>query len=211
MIEVDVDNATKATVGFRRLLVYGTDFTARVAPTLDSGGATLEIVPLKPLTPSTGATNVGYLIVLTNGLRDTGGNAATPDRDYLTILGALPTCAGLTGSMNGICLLTGAQLQLTGAVLGGAVAASAVLTFSFSTEATADTMGIATATRAAGPDRRRRDGPQPAGAESPRCRRSRTSTSGSSQIPYYLDPAAPLTGHLGRGARRPAGACRPRT
>ena len=63
--------------------VYGTDYTARVAPTVDSGGATLEIVPLKPLTPSTGATNVGYLIVLTNGLHDTSGNAATPDRDYL--------------------------------------------------------------------------------------------------------------------------------
>ena len=30
MLEVDVDNATKATVGFRRLLQYGTDFTARV-------------------------------------------------------------------------------------------------------------------------------------------------------------------------------------
>ncbi len=86
---------------------------------LDSGGATLEIVPLKPLTPSTGATNVGYLVVLTNGLRDTSGNAATPDRDYLTIQSALPTCAALTGSMNGICLLTGAQLQLTSAVLGG--------------------------------------------------------------------------------------------
>ena len=165
MIEVDVDNATKATVGFRRLLVFGTDFTARVAPTLDSGGATLEIVPLKPLTPSTGATNVGYLIVLTNGLRDTSGNAATPDRDYLTILQALPTCAGLTGSMNGICLLTGAQLQLTGAVLGGAVAASAVLTFSFSTQATADTMNFAAALAQPGPIARRADRPQPSDAE----------------------------------------------
>jgi hypothetical protein len=57
---VDVDNATKATIGFRRALAYGTDYTARVATTFDSGGATLEIVPLKPLTPSTGATNVGY-------------------------------------------------------------------------------------------------------------------------------------------------------
>ena len=76
--------------------MYGTDYTARVAPTIDSGGATLEILPLKPLTPSTGATNVGYLIILTNGLQDTSGNAATPDRDYLTIMHALPTCAAIT-------------------------------------------------------------------------------------------------------------------
>ena len=89
VLEVDVDNATKATVGFRRALVYGTDYTARVQPTLDSNNATLEIVPLKPLTPSTGATNVGYLVILTNGLHDTAGNAATPDRDYLTITAGL--------------------------------------------------------------------------------------------------------------------------
>ena len=63
-----VDNATKATIGFARALVYGTDYTARVAPTTDSGGSTLEIVPLRPLTPSTGATNVGYLVILTDGL-----------------------------------------------------------------------------------------------------------------------------------------------
>jgi len=194
VIEVDVDNATKATVGFRRLLVYGTDFTARVAPTVDSGGATLEIVPLKPLTPSTGATNVGYLVVLTNGLHDTSGNAATPDRDYLTILQALPTCAALTGSMNGICLLTGAQLQLTGAVLGGAVAGSAVLTFSFSTEATADTMNIAAALAQPGPI-----GVVPTGLNlqmlNPALPPIADVYVGQLEIPYYHDPANPLSGH----------------
>ncbi|MGH8242693.1 MAG: Ig-like domain-containing protein, partial [Steroidobacteraceae bacterium] len=73
MFEVEVDNSTKATVGFERALVYGTDYTARVSPTVDSGGATLEIIPLKPLTASTGATNVGYLVILTNGLADMSG------------------------------------------------------------------------------------------------------------------------------------------
>lgn len=193
MIEVDVDNATKATVGFRRLLAFGTDFTARVAPTIDSNNSTLEIVPLKPLTPSTGATNVGYLIVLTNGLRDTSGNAATPDRDYLAILGALPTCAALTGSMNGICLLTGAQLQLTGAVLGAPLAASAVLTFSFSTQATADTMNIATALAQPGAI-----GVVPTGLNLQMLNAALPPIAdvyvGQLEIPYYLDPAAPLTG-----------------
>ncbi len=193
LLEVDVDNATKATVGFRRVLAYGSDFTAQVAPTVDSAGGTLEIVPLKPLTPSTGATNIGYLVVLTNGLHDTGGNAATPDRDYLAILAALPTCAALTGSMNGICLLTGAQLQLAGAVLGAPVAGSAVLTFSFSTQATADTMNIAAALAQPGPI-----GVVPTGLDlsmlNPALPPIADVYVGQLEIPYYLDPAAPLTG-----------------
>jgi hypothetical protein len=191
MLEVDVDNATKATVGFRRLLVYGTDFTARVATTPDSQGQTLEIVPLKPLTPSTGATNVGYLVVLTNGLTDTSGNAAAPDRDYLSILSALPTCAALTGTMNGICLLTGAQLQVAGAVLGPDIAGSAVLTFSFSTQATADTMGIAASLAQ----------PTPIVAVDTTFDLATLGIPGDAdiyagflEIPYYLDPAAPLDG-----------------
>ena len=98
MIEVNIDNATKATVGVRGLRVFGTDYTARVATTVDSAGSTLEIVPLRPLTRSTGASNVGYLIVLTNGLQDTSGNAATPDNDYLTIKNAQPTCASITNA-----------------------------------------------------------------------------------------------------------------
>lgn len=192
MIEVDVDNATKATVGFRRVLAYGTDFTARVSPTLDSGGATLEIVPLKPLTPSTGATNVGYLVVLTNGLRDTSGNPATPDRDYLAILSALPTCDALTGTMNGVCLLTGAQLQLTTAVLGAPVAASAVLTFSFSTQATADTMNIAAALAQPGAIAVTQTPFSLAALGIPG---SADIYAGTLEIPYYLDPANPMTGH----------------
>ena len=144
MIEVTVDNATKATVGVRRVLVYGTDYTARVATTVDSGGSTLEIVPLKPLTPSTGGTNVGYLIVLTNGLQDTSNNAATPDADYLAVKNAQPTCAAITNTtLNGVCLLTGAHLAIAGAV--GTPAANVVLSFSYSTQATTDTMGYAAA------------------------------------------------------------------
>ena len=145
MLEVDVDDLhNKATIGVRRPLVYGTDYTARVAPTVDSGGATLEIVPLKPLTPSTGATSIGYLVILTNGLTDINGNAATPDADYLAIKNAQPTCAAITNpSLNGICLLTGAHLAIANAV--GVPPAAVVLTFSFSTQATADTMNYAAA------------------------------------------------------------------
>jgi hypothetical protein len=150
VLEVTVDNATKATIGFRRPLVFGTDFAARTQRTGDTGfnpatgaGSTLEIVPLKPLTPSTGATNVGYLVILTNGLRDMAGNAATPDVDYQRIKTALPTCVSLTGTINGICRLTGAHLQIAGAV--GVNPANVVLTFSFSTQSTVDSLNILSA------------------------------------------------------------------
>ena len=190
-LEVDVDNATKATVGFRRALVYGTDYTARVAPTTDSGEATLEIVPLKPLTPSSGATNVGYLVILTNGLQDASGNAATPDRDYVSIKDAQPSCDALTGTLNSICLLTGAHLAIASAV--GVPAENVVLTYSFSTQSTADVMVAATATV---PD---------AGigavftglnlqALNPALPPIADVYVGQLAISYYLDPAAPLTG-----------------
>ena len=67
--------------------------------------------------------------------------------------------------MNGICLLTGAQLQVAAAVLGAAIVPNVVLSFSFSTEATADTMNIAAALAQPGLDRRRRDRLHSAGAE----------------------------------------------
>ena len=51
-------------------------------------------------------------MILTNGLQDTSGNVATPDRDYVSIKDAQPTCAALTGTLNSICLLTGAHLAI---------------------------------------------------------------------------------------------------
>jgi hypothetical protein len=191
VLEVDVDNATKATVGVRRPLVYGTDFTARVAATTDSGGATLEIVPLKPLTPSSGATNVGYLVYLTSGLEDTSGNAATPDRDYLAIKDAQPTCAALTGTLNSICLLTGAHLAIADAI--ALPRAAIVLSWSFSTQATEDTMGYAAQLTP----------PASLGvvatgltlqALNPQLPPIADVYVGQLAITYYLDPAAPLTG-----------------
>ena len=205
VLEVAVDNATKATVGFRRPLTFGVDYQARVQRTGDTGfnpatgsGGTLEIIPLKPLTPSTGATNVGYLVILTNGLRDIAGNAATPDADYQRIKAALPTCAALTGSINGICRLTGAHLQIAGAV--GVNPANVVLTFSFSTQSTADSLQLLSQLAQ----------PAPIAAEPLGVTVSQASGglipgpnsdlyAGAITLPYYLspptatNPAAPLT------------------
>jgi hypothetical protein len=89
-----------------------------------------------------GATNVGYLVVLTNGITTATGAPAVPDTDYAAFKAALPTCATITNaSLNGLCRLTGAQLQLAGQALG-INPANVVLSFSFSTQNTRDTMNV---------------------------------------------------------------------
>ena len=64
IVQVKVDNATKATVGVAAPLVLGTDPATRTSasaspPTLGVGNTILEIRPLKPLVPSTGAHERG--------------------------------------------------------------------------------------------------------------------------------------------------------
>jgi hypothetical protein len=89
-----------------------------------------------------GKTNVGYLVVLTNQITTTTGTAAVPDADYSNFKAALPTCASITNpSLNGLCKLTGAQLQVAGQALG-INPANVVLSFSFSTQNTRDTMNV---------------------------------------------------------------------
>ncbi len=149
LAQVVVDSATKATVGFTRKLVLGTDpatadFSVALATDAGVGNTIVELRPLKPLVPSAGpgATNVGYLVVLTNGVTTAAGAPAVPDADYASFKTALPTCATITNtSLNGLCRLTGAQLQIAGQALG-LNPANVVLSFSFSTQATRDTMNV---------------------------------------------------------------------
>ena len=107
---------------------------------------------MKPLTPSAGANNFGYLVLLTNGIKNTTGVAAAPDTDYQTVrdqaiseiqAGArTPTCTPITNAtLNAICKLTFAHLQI-GAWSGSP--ASVVVSFSFSTQSTADTLAALT-------------------------------------------------------------------
>ncbi len=99
--------------------------------------------------------NVGYLVILTAGLQDTSGNVATPDRDYLTVRTAAiadltggvfpPTCATVTNAtLNGVCRLTYTHLAVANGA--GIPLDAIVLTYSFSTQSTADVMVAATAT-----------------------------------------------------------------
>ncbi|MBU6421795.1 MAG: Ig-like domain-containing protein [Gammaproteobacteria bacterium] len=117
-----------------------TDYTVGLSPAPDSGGTVLDITPCKPL--AGGST---YLVILTNGIKDTNGDAAAPSADYSLILAAdLPVLTGgsmgTTGNpqLDQVALFTLPQL----AVAAGAKInpQSIVLTFSFSTQYVGDTL-----------------------------------------------------------------------
>src|SRR5215472_13263949 len=104
VIRLTLDNATKAPLlppapGAQppQPLTYGKDYTVYVtgsapngafAEAMDDGGTTLVIQPTAPLAASSGATNVGYLVLLSNGIKDRSGNVAAPDLDYATVQSA---------------------------------------------------------------------------------------------------------------------------
>ena len=143
-----------------RMYVSGAGPAGALAEAVDGGGTTLVIEPVHPLDASSGATNVGYIVLVTNGIKDTGGHPAVPDTDYATVLqGALadlasgattPTCASITDpTLNGVCRLTFGHLAI--AAQGGLNPANVVLSFSFSTQSTSDTLNILWATYQATP------------------------------------------------------------
>jgi hypothetical protein len=131
-------------------------FSAGLGQEAGVGPTILEIKPLHPLLPSTClsggmflgtncATGTGYLVFLMNGITDASGNPAVPDADYASIKAALPSCAAITdATLHGICLLTGAHLQIALALHLNP--ANIVLSFSFTTESTVDTLELISAT-----------------------------------------------------------------
>jgi pimeloyl-ACP methyl ester carboxylesterase len=187
-----------------------TDYSIGVSAASDSGGTVLNITPCKPL--AGGST---YLVVLTNGIKDSNGDSATPSADYAAILAAdLPVLGG--GSMG----TTGnAQLdqiaqftipQLIVAAGAGVTPQNIVLTFSFSTQyigATLETMA-ATATATAQPagvgivdtGLTVADAITAVGQTPPAPAALAELYAGTVALPYYsavpttADPTAPLTG-----------------
>ena len=172
VVRLTLDNATKAPIvpptpgaELPKPLVYGVDYTAYVVGTggasafayaQDTAGTVLAIQPTHPLDPSSGATNVGYLVLLTNGITDAAGSAVVADNDYATVRnGALadlasgattPTCASVTDpTLNAVCQLTFGHLAI-GAALKLVDPASVIVSFSFTTESVYDTLNILWAT-----------------------------------------------------------------
>lgn len=76
MFEVTLTGPGGAVTGVTRELAGGAEFV--IAPTTtDATGRTIAVIPTQPLKQMT-----TYLVVLTNGIRDSAGNAATPDQTY---------------------------------------------------------------------------------------------------------------------------------
>jgi dienelactone hydrolase len=137
-------NTPNATTPVSRVLAFGTDFRAEVSPDVDSGGKLLRITPLKPYRYSEGAQGVGYLFVVTNGLRSTAGNSAVPD-DLYAASKATPSCSALpAGSAQSICAVVKWQLGVAGAV--GVNPADVVLSWNYTTQSVDDTFNALTAT-----------------------------------------------------------------
>lgn len=208
VVRVNIDNTTKATVGVAGVLVPGVDYAVGLATDAGVGNQIVEIRPLRPLVPSTGATNNGYLVLLTNGITDAAGAAAVPDTDYATIKNALAggaSCPSITSpTMNGVCRLTGAHLQIAAGV--GLNPANVILSFSFSTGSTRDTLAAVAAgvtarpivAQATGLNTKQINPALPGVADI---------YAGTLQIPYYLSKAAPLTGSW-QGNPSPVGGTR---
>jgi pimeloyl-ACP methyl ester carboxylesterase len=208
VVPVTTSNTTKATTAVLGApLTPGTDYTAALATDAGVGNTILEITPLHPLMPSTcisggaflGAkctTGTGYLVILTNGITDTSGNPAVPDTDYAAIKAALasggPSCPSITDTtLNGICQLTGAHLQIAQALHLNP--ANIVLTFSFTTQATVDTLELLSATTPASSIKLNATGITTQQAD-PALAGHANLFVGVLSIPYYLSKSAPLTG-----------------
>jgi pimeloyl-ACP methyl ester carboxylesterase len=193
VLQVTIDNATKATTGVVQPLVFGIDYTVGPGTESGVGNTVLEIRPTHPLTPSSGATNNGYLVFLTKAITDANGHATTADRDYANIQAALPTCAAITDTaLHGICQLTGAHLQIAQAI--GIKPADVVLSFSFSTESIGDTLGVIEQTATAQPIKVHSTGLTTAQAN-PRLSGHANIYVGTMSLPYYLSRTEPLTGY----------------
>ena len=145
---------TGATSPVAGVLVYGTDFTADVSPDFDSNGAFIRITPLKPLAFSTGPAvndsgpnigkvlNVGYLVVLTGGLKSTNGSAMGPSELYASFKSAPANCSTITdATLRQLCQLTKAHLGIAQAATGTAPA-DVILTWSFSTQSIDDVLDV---------------------------------------------------------------------
>jgi hypothetical protein len=144
---------TGATNPIAGVLTYGTDFTADVSPDVDSAGKILRITPLKPLDFSTGPAvndsgpnigkvlNVGYLVVLTDGLRAIDLSPMGADTLYASFKSAPADCSSVTDStLNALCRLTKAHLGIAQAT--GTDPASVILTWNFSTQSIDDVLDV---------------------------------------------------------------------
>lgn len=139
VLEVVEDLATTATVGVVGVLIPGVDYSVGLSPDLDASTVTLQVRPLTPLNPSS-----SYLVLMTNGIADISGTAATADTDYVGLRDA--ALAGITlpdPTQDGLRQLIGAHLQIAGAI--GMDPASIISSANFRTQSIGNVMAAAAA------------------------------------------------------------------
>jgi dienelactone hydrolase len=207
IVELYLSNTTKAPASgaelppnvpspVRRVLAPDVDYVVGVGDEVDGNGRTLKITPLKPLTPSSGTTNIGYLVLLTNGITSTEGQAAAPSEQYASYRDAPndPLCGSFdpTDALNfGLCRLTKAHLQIAGGV--GLDPANVVLSWTFSTQSIDDTLDILNAMNQAQAIAVVPTGMDTKVASGGLLQGKANVYVGSTVVPYYLTPAASPT------------------
>jgi hypothetical protein len=137
------------------VLTYGTDYTASVDGAVDSNGQYLKITPLKPFDFSRGPAvtggkilNVGYIVILTNGIKAKTGQNMGADTLYANFKAAPADCSTITDPKeHQVCQFTQPQFSIAQAV--GVTKASMILSWSFSTESIDDSFNVLAATVAA--------------------------------------------------------------
>ncbi len=137
LLEVIIDPVTTATIGVIGLALPGVDYQARVAALIDDPGTVLELKPLRPLNPKS-----GYLLIVTNGIQSAAGDSAVADDVYQGLKDAI--AAGITlpdPQEEGVKQLIGAHLAIAQAALG-IDPADVVVTASFQTQSTRDTLDV---------------------------------------------------------------------
>jgi pimeloyl-ACP methyl ester carboxylesterase len=167
-------------------LVAGTDYTVRISAAAGSGGGILEIVPLKPLAPRT-----RYAFIITNGVRSTANVAAGAD----LVFGAVRDTylAGGTSvpgqpALDPLFLVIPPLLEAARAI--GIDPRNVVVAWSMLTQSTTDVLDVVDATTAL----------QDATLGSAGITTAQLGLRGWAdiyagyiEVPYYGDPANPLT------------------
>jgi hypothetical protein len=176
-------NATAGTP-----LIPGTHYTVRISTAVGSGNGILEIVPLRPLSPRT-----RYAFIVTNGVRSTAGAAAAPDQVFSAVRNA--HLAGLT-SVPGVPALTPlfpAITPLIDTAVGLGLPGNTVsVAWTMQTQSIGDVLEVVDATT----------GARPAALVSAGITTAQLGLGlpgiasiyvGYLEVPYYGDPANPLT------------------
>lgn len=177
-----VVNATTGTP-----LVPGTDYEARLSVTLGASGKVLEIEPLVPLEPAT-----RYAVLLTNGIESTQGVAAAADTVFAAVRDAhLANESTGNPDLDALLPAIGPLVDL-GVNTFGLAGESIVSAFSFSTQSIGAVLEHIDANATAQPAVLADSGMTTAdlGLGLPG---TADIYAGRLMIPYYGDPAAPLT------------------